>query len=193
MATTTDAKGPRARAAALPPDERRSMIIEATLPLVLEHAEMVTTRQIAEVAGIAEGTIFRVFADKDAVIAAVVEHALDPAPMEEALTALDVQQPLDVVLAQAVAVLQHRAFVIWRLLSRLGPKFHKSGPPAQSPALTDLFEAHRDEIAMDPAEAARRLRAVTLATTHPTLSDEPMTPAAIAHLFLHGIGRNTAC
>ena len=49
------------------------MIIEAMLPLLLEHGEMVTTRQIAEAAGIAEGTIFRVFADKDELIAAVVE------------------------------------------------------------------------------------------------------------------------
>ncbi len=53
------------RAESLPPDERRAMIIEAMLPLLLEHGEMVTTRQIAEAAGIAEGTIFRVFADKD--------------------------------------------------------------------------------------------------------------------------------
>ena len=41
------------------------MIVAATLPLLLEHGELVTTRQIAEAAGIAEGTIFRVFADKD--------------------------------------------------------------------------------------------------------------------------------
>ena len=68
----------RKRASALPPDERRSAIIDATLPLLLENAEMVTTRQIAEASGIAEGTIFRVFADKDAVIAAVIDAAVDP-------------------------------------------------------------------------------------------------------------------
>ncbi len=67
------------RAAALPPDERRSMIVAATLPLLLEHGDRVTSRQIAEAAGIAEGTIFRAFADKDEIIAAVVEAALDPA------------------------------------------------------------------------------------------------------------------
>ncbi len=77
-ATVTKTK----RASALPPDERRSMIIAATLPLLLEHGDRVTSRQIAEAAGIAEGTIFRVFADKDEIIAAVIETALDPEPLE---------------------------------------------------------------------------------------------------------------
>jgi AcrR family transcriptional regulator len=54
----------RRRASMLPPEERRSMIVAATLPLLVEHGEMVTTRQIADAAGIAEGTIFRVFADR---------------------------------------------------------------------------------------------------------------------------------
>ncbi len=73
------------RATALPPDERRSMIVAATLPLLLEHGDRVTSRQIAEAAGIAEGTIFRVFADKDEIIVAVIEAALDPEPLEAAL------------------------------------------------------------------------------------------------------------
>ena len=53
------------RATALPPEERRSMIVAATLPLLLEHGDRVTSRQIAEACGIAEGTIFRAFTDKD--------------------------------------------------------------------------------------------------------------------------------
>ena len=67
----------RTRATALPPSERRAEIIAATLPLVLAHGAAVTTRQIAEAAGIAEGTIFRVFPDKESLIEAVVESAFD--------------------------------------------------------------------------------------------------------------------
>ena len=77
-ATPTKAK----RATALPPEERRSMIVAATLPLLLEHGDRVTTRQIAEAARIAEGTIFRAFADKDEIIVAVVEAALVAQPGE---------------------------------------------------------------------------------------------------------------
>src|SRR5215475_10294923 len=86
-ATTTGSRS--TRASALPPDERRSMIVAATLPLLLEHGDRVTSRQIAEAAGIAEGTIFRVFADKDEVIVAVIDAALDQDPLETALDEID--------------------------------------------------------------------------------------------------------
>ena len=59
----------------MPPEARRAAIIEATLPLLLERGAGISTRQIAEAAGIAEGTIFRVFPDKDAVVQAAIERA----------------------------------------------------------------------------------------------------------------------
>src|SRR4051795_13422645 len=82
------------RAAALPPEERREALIAATLPLVLEHGTEVSTRLIAEAAGVAEGTIFRVFPTKEELIQAVVASAFDTAPLVEALGQLDRQLPL---------------------------------------------------------------------------------------------------
>src|SRR6476661_5017469 len=93
------------RATALPPDERRSMIVAATLPLLLEHGDRVTTKQIAEAAGIAEGTIFRAFADKDEVIAAVVEAALDTEPLEAALAGIPDGLAFEEALAVAIVIM----------------------------------------------------------------------------------------
>ncbi|HBX79727.1 MAG TPA: TetR/AcrR family transcriptional regulator, partial [Propionibacteriaceae bacterium] len=49
------------RAAPLSPDDRRRALIAATRPLLAEFGPDVSTRRIAEAAGVAEGTIFRVF------------------------------------------------------------------------------------------------------------------------------------
>src|SRR3954451_7765503 len=92
------------RAAALPVDERRSMIVAVTLPLLLEHGDRVTSRQIAEAAGIAEGTIFRAFVDKDEIITAAVEAALDTEPLEAAVRAIDPTLRLEDALAAAVVI-----------------------------------------------------------------------------------------
>src|SRR3954469_20425754 len=83
------------RATALPASERRAEIIAATLPLVLTHGSAVTTRQIAEAAGIAEGTIFRVFPDKESLVAAVIESAFDATSTDAALAGIDAALPLE--------------------------------------------------------------------------------------------------
>ena len=65
------------RAAPLPLDERRAALIAATEPLLERFGRDVSTRQIAQAAGVAEGTIFRAFATKEALIDAVIEDAFD--------------------------------------------------------------------------------------------------------------------
>ena len=164
------------------------MIVRTTLPLLLAHGEMVTTRQIADAAGIAEGTIFRAFADKEELIAAVVEAALDTAPLEQALGAIDPRQPFEDRLVAATQILQRRTVDIWRLVSSIGHKVHDaSRRPADSPALIAVFEDNRDRLSVEPVVAARLLRALTLSMTHPSLVDAPMSPSEIVEYFLHGV------
>src|ERR1700704_6530492 len=99
------------------------MIVAATLPLLLEHGDRVTSRQIAEAAGIAEGTIFRAFADKDEIIFAVIEAALDPEPLEVALNDIPDEQPFEARLATAVEIMQQRVINVWEVMSSVGTRF----------------------------------------------------------------------
>ena len=190
---TEDLPARTQRAGALPPDERRAAIIAATLPLLLEHGSAVTTRMIAVAAGIAEGTIFRVFPDKDSLIAAAVAKAFDPAPMDAALDGIDPTLSFEKRLAVAVAIVQARLTDIWKLISSVGGDKvpdKRRGPAEVIPGLVALFEPERDRLDYDPVAAARMLRALTLAVSHPTLiADQPMSPEDIVSLLLDGIRR----
>jgi AcrR family transcriptional regulator len=183
------------RATALPPDERRSMIVEATLPLLLEYGDRVTSKQIAEAAGIAEGTVFRAFADKDELIVAVIESAIDTHPLERALATIPPGLGFERTLEAAVVVIQQRVIDIWRLMSSVGTRYHEMTrrPVSDSDALVRIFAAYPDEITVEPAAAARLLRALTLSTTHPMLADVPLSADELVQLFLHGVGKETSC
>jgi len=178
------------RAAALPADERRAAIVRATIPLVLEHGTAVSTRMIALAAGIAEGTIFRVFADKDSLIDAVVDAVFDPAPTEAALAEIDMSLPFEERLAIGVQVVQRRLTDIWRVTSAIGGQRGEKRPHNtwDLAGLAALFEPERARLAYDPMDAGRMLRGITLAMSHPALvNDAPMSPQAIVSLLLDGI------
>lgn len=189
-----DPVGRSGRAAALPPEKRRETIVSATLPLLMEHGLAVTTRQIAEAAGIAEGTIFRVFPGKEALIEAVVAQALDPAPVEDRLTGIDLDLPLDERLERAVAAMQERVTNVWRLVTIVGWLRPPDQPDdARRRALTDLRPLVRlltpdlARLRHDPSFAARALRALAIAGCHPAMiAGEPLTPREVVALFLDG-------
>lgn len=184
----------RHRAAALPPHERRAAIINATLPLLVAHGPELTTRQIAEAAGIAEGTIFRVFPDKDSLIAAVIEQATDPAPVDAALRTIDRSLPLTARLELAVEILQERFVEVGRLLMAVGTTNAPNrrtgyGKPAPSAveALAEVFLPDQVQLRREPLQAAQLLRGLSFAGVHPALAEEPLTPAEVVSVFLDGI------
>ena len=175
------------RAAALPPDQRRAAIVAAALPLLIERGTNVSTRQIAEAAGIAEGTIFAVFPDKDAVVRAVLQAALDTEPTEHELAAIDRSLPFEHQLIAAVRIMQRRTKKIWRLVSGVGTQDAPRTAPPDFAGLVEILRPERARLRCDPLTAARQLRALTLALTHPMFySGRPMTAPEIVTLFLDG-------
>lgn len=178
----------------MPPEERRAAIITAVLPLLIEQGASVTTRQLAIAADVSEGTIFNVFADKDELVAAAVETAMDPAPFERSLGEIDPNDSFEQRLTAATVLIQRRIVDIWRLVSQLGEHHHPSGPPRlpDSPALIALLASEADRLRIDPRDAARTLRAFTLALTHPMLASEPKDAAAVVDVFLRGVHHSAA-
>lgn len=178
------------------PDQRREAIITATVPLVREHGLDVSTRQIAEAAGIAEGTIFRVFDDKESLLRQAVEAAVHPGDAERRLQAIGFDLPLEQRLLIAAEILHERLTSVFQLMAAIG--FNRppgddgrNDPPRHAGTmaiLETLIEPDRDKLRFPPAEVARRLRLLCFAGFHPLITDhQPLTPAEVVDLLLHGV------
>jgi AcrR family transcriptional regulator len=188
------------------PDERRRAIVDVVVPLLLEHGDDVSTRQIAEAAGIAEGTIFRAFPDKPALLLAAAEEIMNPATgradLLAALSDLDSLREKVLVTAERMVDRSERVMVVMMALRRIWmsqpttERGHPDGPPkffaesqqALHEMLTDVFAPHRSELSVDPATAALLLRTLVLGSRHPGATHENrLTPEQITDALLDGI------
>ncbi|MGZ0145536.1 TetR/AcrR family transcriptional regulator [Kribbella sp. WER1] len=192
------------RATPLPPEERRAAIIEATLPLLEEFGPEVSTKQIAEAAGVAEGTIFRAFGSKDALISAVLVTALDTSDLITGLAGVDRSLPLRERTIAAVDVTQRRLSSVFKLMLsmrlRQPPDFkqtpldearRKRQADQANAAFADLLRPDADQLRRTPEDVVRMLRLITFSGTHPMISGgQVLTAEEIVDFAFDGVRKH---
>lgn len=181
-----------ARAKPMSLEQRQDQIIAVTTELLLEHGRPVTSREIAEAAGIAEGTIFRAFGDKETLIDAAVERFLDPLPLRTALGAIPRDLPLEDKLERIVTLMLERFRDVIRILVAVGrqeaPRGNRDMRHEFAEIIGELLTEHRFELTVEPELVAHYVRLVALSNAIPGLGQEPdLTAAELTDLIMHGV------
>ncbi|MFB4279783.1 MULTISPECIES: TetR/AcrR family transcriptional regulator [unclassified Nonomuraea] len=157
------------------PEDRRAALIAATLPLLREHGTALSTRQIAEAAGVAEGTIFGVFPDKASLLRAALMSAFDPQPVVDALAAIGAHLELRARLREAVSMLRKGMAANANLIAaprelladdaEFGERMVESRRRIHA-ALAALVEPDRDRLRRSPEATAQLLLMLVAVSVH---------------------------
>ncbi len=180
----------------MPPAARRAALVEAILPLIRRSGFEVTTRQLATAAHVAEGTLFRAFPTKDALIHATLAAAFDPAPVVAQLERIDRALPLPTRLTEAAGIVQHWLTSLIGLMTTLHMSRHSGRKPSLKrprplavvgAALAVLMEPDRAQLRVPPQQVARWLQLLLFAGSHPLLTDGALlTPQEMVAAILDG-------
>jgi AcrR family transcriptional regulator len=190
----------RTRARPMSPEERRSALVDVTLRLLRVHGRAVTTRQIAEAAGVAEGTIFRVVDSKDELVEAALERAFEPGDVVARIQEIDPALPLRDRLVQLVSILQQRfraTFVLMHKVGLVGPPRHLHDSAAAEEwrarlgtLLAGVVGDDADALGVPVDHFVHVLRLLTFAGSHEHIADgRLLTPDQIVDTVLHGLLR----
>jgi len=181
----------RERARPLAPEERREAILEAVLPLLLEKGRDVTSRELADAAGIAEGTVFRAFGDKETLLAAGLEKLLDREPFRAELRRIARELPFEDKIAVIIEQLQVRFREVFRIMTL----FQVQGPPPRRDAsredwleiIRELLEPDAHRLAVPVEMLGWYLRLVAFGSSiEPFNHPRPFDAAEPAGLVVHG-------
>lgn len=172
-------------------EERRTSIIDAVLPLLMEHGRAVTTRQIADAAGIAEGTVFRAFGDKETLIEAAVERYLDPAPLQAAILAIDPTLSLEQKIHELLFHLRARmtgVMGIMNAVGMVGQPMTRSSRDGYYHLVEDVLRPDLDQLRVGPERAAQFMRLISFASAIPQFNEgHEISTAELAAFITNGI------
>lgn len=192
------------RAAPLPLDERQAAIVRAVMPLLASRGRNVTSRELAEAAGVAEGTIFRAFDNKQRLVHAVMEAYLDPALLAARLDELQDDDTLDGFVRAVVAAFEERVAGAVAIMSAID-MHHRGGPPRdprhhhegwnRGKEVVDVLERRLEpwagSLSVAPRRAALFVGSVALTTALPRarrlLGDDELTADEVSRMILGGI------
>lgn len=189
------------RAKPLSPEERRQSIVDALIPLLMEKGSAVTTAEIAEAAGIAEGTIFRAFPDKATLLHEAIKTTMNPLPVRDTLRRIPPDAPLETQLLEAARALAGYFERITALIGMLRgmphPVGHQTGGPrpyaleslnAITGDLASVIANHRNRLFVEPAQVAIALRGLVFVNTHPFFAKgDRLTIEEIVTVLLNGV------
>ncbi|MCU1536763.1 MAG: regulatory protein TetR [Humibacillus sp.] len=204
------------RAAPMSRDDRREALVDVFVELAHREGRKPTTSEIAQEAGVAEGTIFRVFATKEALEREAVQAAFCPAPVRRRIAAIDAEGSLRERLVDFTRILQARFTEVFGLMGALG----LTEPPNRGPHLAcydagrhlpgvsddedhhvaahaqllesihELLRHDEDHLVVPAADLVHRLRLLTFSGSHPGITDgRVMTPEEIVDTVLFGLAR----
>jgi AcrR family transcriptional regulator len=166
------------------------MIIDAVIPLLQVHGRAVTSRQIADAAGVAEGTIFRAFGDKDSLISAALNRFFDPEPLRRELRSVDWTLPLEEKVRALIVILRDRFSSIIGMMNVVGDlERPQKRPDAQEfqKIIADVLLPDAQRLGWSGEQVAQVLRLVAFSIAVPGIAGENFTVDELTHIVLYGV------
>lgn len=182
----------RERARPLSPEERREAILDAVLPLLRDRGRDVTSRELAEASGVAEGTIFRAFGDKDSLLEAGIIKLLEPEAFHAELRRIPLDTPFEDKLTCVIDALRVRFGEVLRIMTLFGlegpPPVRGAGTGEWLEIVRELFspDVHRLGVPIDTVAWYVRLVAFG-ASIEPLNHIRSFDSAELAGIIVHGV------